>query len=146
MGCKVGEILWIVVRFNRNGKTGRQRGSRGRCRLVDKVFRLDIIKVSKAGSLSDGFVEQVTISGGVHLDDEGRKEDMHTEATHPNKATSPLALMGLQAVEGVSKVGDVETVANQYFFAFERYYRQSVADDRGEGVVPHIQMQRPDTR
>ncbi len=122
MGREVGEVLWIVIWFNRNGKMGRQGGSRGRCRLVDEVFWLDVIKASKVGSPSDGFVEQVAIGGGVHLDDEGRKEDMHTEVAHPNKATSPLALMGSQAVEGASKVGDVETVANQYCFAFERYY------------------------
>ena len=83
---------------------------------------MDIIKVSKAGSPSDGFVEQVAIGGGVHLDDEGRKEDMHAEAAHPNKATSSLALMGLQAIEGFLKVRDMETVANQYFLVIERYY------------------------
>jgi len=98
---------------------------------------LDVIKVSKAGSLSNGFVEQVAIDGGVDLKDEGRKEDMHIKAAHPNKATSTLALMGSQAVEGVSKVRDVKTVANQYFLAIERYYRQSMAGNRGEGVVPH---------
>ena len=66
---------------------------------------MDVIKVHKAGSLSDGFVEQVAIGGDVHLDDEGRKEDMHTKSAHPNKAASSLALMGSQAVEGVPKVG-----------------------------------------
>ena len=106
---------------------------------------MDVIKVSKVGSPSNGFVEQVAIGGGVHHDDEGRKEGMHTKVAHPNKATSLLALMGLQAVEGVSKVEDVETAANQYCFAFERYYCRPVADDRGKGVVPHIRMQRPDT-
>jgi hypothetical protein len=120
MGCKVGEAVRIVVRFDRSGETGRQRGSQEKCRLVDKVFWLDIIKVSKTGSPPDGFVEQVAISGGVHLDDEGRKEDVHAEATHPNKAASLLALMGSQAVEEVSKVRDVETVVNQYFLVVER--------------------------
>ncbi len=137
MGREVGEVVRIIVRFDHGGETSRQRGSRGRSRLVDEVFRLDLIKVRKAGSPSDGFVEQVAIGGGVHLDDEGRKEDVHTKSAHPNKAASSLALMGSQAVEGVPKVGDVETVANQYFLAVERYYCQSVAGDRGKGVVPH---------
>ena len=138
MGHKVGEAVCIVVRFDCSGDMGRQRGSRGRSRLVDKVSRLDVIKVRKTGSPSDGFVEQVAISGGVHLDDEGKEEDVHTGSAHPNKAASLLALMGSQAVEEVSKVRDVETVVNQYCLAVERYYCQSVAGDRGKGVVPHL--------
>jgi hypothetical protein len=98
---------------------------------------LDVSQVSKAGGPSDGFVEQVAIGGGVNLNDEGRKEDMHTEAAHPNKSASTLALMGSQTVEGVAKVRDVKTVAKQYFLAVERYYRRSMAGDRGKGVVPH---------
>jgi hypothetical protein len=62
---------------------------------------------------------------------------MHTEATHPNKSTSTLALMGTQAVEGVAKVRDVKTVAKQNFLAVKRYNRRTLAGDRGEGVVPH---------
>ncbi len=73
----------------------------------------------------------------VSTNDEGRKEDMHTEAAHPNKATSTLALMGSQAVKRVSKVRDMKAVANQYFLAVERYYCRAMASDRGEGAVPH---------
>ena len=137
MGSKVGEAVWIVIRFDHSGETGRQSGSRGRSRLADEVFWLDVIKVRKAGSPFDGFLEQVAIVGGVHLNDEGRKDNVHTEFAHPNKAASLLAVMGLQAVEGVSKVGDKETVANQYFLAVEIFYCRSVAGNRGEGVVPH---------
>ena len=137
MSRKIGVAVQIIVRFYRSGEMGRQRGSQGRCRLVDKVFWLVVIKVSKTSSPSDGFVEQVAIGGAVHLNDEGRKEDVHTKAAHPNKAASSLVLMGLQAVEGVSKVWDVETVAKLYFLAIERYYCQSVAGNRGKGVVPH---------
>ena len=95
MDHEVGEAVCIVVRFDCSGEMGRQRGSRGRSRLVDKVSRLDVIKFRKTGSPSDGFVEQVAISGGVHLDDEGKEEDVHTGSAHPNKAASSLALMGL---------------------------------------------------
>jgi len=98
---------------------------------------LDVIQVSQAGGLSNGFVEQVAIGGGVNLNDEGRKEDMHTKATHPNKPTSTLTLMGSQTVEGVAKVRNVKTVAKQNFLAVKRYYRRFMAGDRGEGVVPH---------
>ena len=137
MGRKVGEVVRIVVRFDHGEETSRQRGSQGRSRLVGEVFRLDVIKVCKVGSPSDGFVEQVAIGGDVHLDDEGRKEDVHTKSVHPNKAASLLVLMGSQAVEGVPKLGDMETAANQYVLAVERYYCQSVAGTRGKGVVPH---------
>jgi hypothetical protein len=137
MGHKFREAIRIIVWFNHSGETGRQRFSQGRSRLVDEVIWLDLIKVSKAGSPSDGSIEQVAIGGGVHLNDEGREEDVHIKATHPNKKASLLALMGSQAVEGFLKVGDMETVGNQYFLAVERYYRQSVAGNRGEGVVPH---------
>lgn len=132
-----GEVIRSVVRFDDSGVTGRQRSSRGRSGFVDEVFRLDVIQVRKAGGPSNGFVEQVAIGGGVNLNDEGRKEDMHTETTHPNKSASTLALMGTQAVEGVAKVRDVKTVAKQNFLAVERYNRRTLAGDRGEGVVPH---------
>jgi hypothetical protein len=137
MRREVGEVIRSVVRFDDSGETGRQRGSRGRSGFVDEVFRLDVIQVRKAGGPFNGFVEQVAIGGGVNLNDEGRKEDMHTEATHPNKSASTLALMGTQAVEGVAKVRDVKTVAKQNFLAVKRYNRRTLAGDRGEGVVPH---------
>ena len=137
MGCEVGEVIRSVVRFDHSGETGKQRGSRGRCGFVDEVFWLDVIQVGQAGGPSNGFVEQVAISGGVNLNDEGRKKDMHTEAPHPNKSASTLALMGSQTVEGDAKVRDVKTVLKQNFLAVKRYYRQSMAGDWGKGVVPH---------
>ena len=122
-----GEVIRSVVRFDDSGVTGRQRSSRGRSGFVDEVFRLDVIQVGQAGCPSNGFVEQVAIGGGVNLNDEGRKEDMHTKATHSNKSASTLALMGSQTVEGVAKVQNVKTVAKQNFLAVKRGSIWSVA-------------------
>ena len=127
MRREVGEVIRSVVRFDHSGETGRQRGSQGRSGFVDEVFRLDVIQVGQAGCPSNGFVEQVAIGGGVNLNDEGRKEDMHTEATHSNKSASTLALMGSQTVEGVAKVQNVKTVAKQNFLAVKRGSIWSVA-------------------
>ena len=124
-----GEVIRSVVRFDDSGVTGRQRSSRGRSGFVDEV---GVIQVRKAGGPSNGFVEEVAIGGGVNLNDEGRKEDMHTEATHPNKSASTLALMGSQTVEEVAKVQNVKTVAKQNFLAIKRYYRSAVAEDRSK--------------
>jgi len=127
MRREVGEVIRSVVRFDHSGETGRQRGSQGRSGFVDEVFWLDVIQVGQAGCPSNGFVEQVAIGGGVNLNDEGRKEDMHTEATHSNKSASTLALMGSQTVEGVAKVQNVKTVAKQNFLAIKRGSIWSVA-------------------
>jgi hypothetical protein len=47
------------------------------------------------------------------LNDERRKEDVETQAVHSNEATSTLALMGAEAVQGISKVGNMETIPDQ---------------------------------
>jgi hypothetical protein len=65
-------------------------------------------------------VVKVAVGCRVHFDDERRKEHVETQAVHSNEATSTLALMGAEAVQGISKVRDMETVPDQNLLPIER--------------------------
>jgi hypothetical protein len=69
--------------------------------------------------MPDWSVMKVAVGCRVHFDDEGRKEHMETQAVHSNEATSVLALMGTEAVQGISKVGNMETISDQNRFPFK---------------------------
>jgi hypothetical protein len=43
-----------------------------------------------------------------------------TQAIHSNEATSALALMGVEAVQGISKVGNMETISDQNLLPIQR--------------------------
>jgi hypothetical protein len=57
-------------------------------------------------------VVKVAVGCCVHFDDERRKEHVETQAIHSNEATSALALMGAEAVQGISKVKNMETISD----------------------------------
>ncbi len=56
----------------------------------------------------------------VNFDDEHRKEDVETQAIHSNEATSTLGLMGTEAVQGISKVGNMETIPDKNLLPIQR--------------------------
>jgi hypothetical protein len=58
---------------------------------------------------------QMAVRSRVHLNNKGWEEDMHAKAVHPDMAASALTLMCPQAVEGVAKIGHVETIPNKDF-------------------------------
>jgi hypothetical protein len=43
-----------------------------------------------------------------------------TQTIHSNEATSALALMGVEAVQGISKVGNMETIPDQNLLPIQR--------------------------
>ena len=101
MGHEGNPILIIVIRFNCGwGLIGTGR----RCRrgLDRQELGLDVIEVGKTACPSDWGVAKVAVGGGVDLHDKGREEDMHAETVHANKSTSPLSLVGPEAVKGVA--------------------------------------------
>jgi hypothetical protein len=68
----------------------------------------------------------------VHFDDERRKEDVETQAVHSNEATSTLVLMGAEAVQGISKVGDMETIPDQNLLPIQRDDGGTIPADWGK--------------
>jgi len=91
-------VIWFNCGWSLIG-TGR------RCRqgLDRQELRLDVIEVGKTACPSNWGVAKVAVGGGVNLHDKGREEDMHAETVvHANKSTSPLSLMGPEAVKGVA--------------------------------------------
>ena len=61
------------------------------------------------------------------------EEDVHAKAMHPNMVISMLTLMCPQAVEGVAKIGHVETISNKDFFlVVERDNSRSLSDNYGK--------------
>ncbi len=56
----------------------------------------------------------------VHFDDERWKEHIETQAIHSNEATSALTLMGAEAVQGISKVRNMETIPDQNLLPVQR--------------------------
>ncbi len=47
----------------------------------------------------------MAVGGGVDFNDERWEEGVHSQALHPDKATSMLTLMGAETVEGLRRVG-----------------------------------------
>ncbi len=68
----------------------------------------------------------------VQLDDERRKEHVETQAVHSNEATSTLALMGAEAVQGISKVRDMETIPDKNFLPIQRDDGGTIPTDWGK--------------
>ena len=73
----------------------------------------------------------MAVGGGVDFNDERWEEGVHSQALHPDKATSMLTLMGAETVEGVAKGGDMEALHNQDAFAI--YGNDSRAGAKDEG-------------
>ena len=95
------DIQISIIRFNCGWSligTGRRR----RQGLDRQELGLDVVEVGKTACPSNWGVAKVAVGGGVNLHDKGREEDMHAETVHANKSTSPLSLMGPEAVKGVA--------------------------------------------
>jgi hypothetical protein len=56
-------------------------------------LRLDIIQVREACTPSDGYIVQVTVRGGIHLQYKSWEENMHPKTRHTNEVISSLTLM-----------------------------------------------------
>ncbi len=65
-------------------------------------------------------VVKVAIGCHVHFDDECWKEHMEIQEIHSNEATSALTLMGAEAVQGISKLGNMETIPDQNLLPVQR--------------------------
>ncbi len=74
----------------------------------------------------------MAVGGGVDLNNEKWEEDVHSQALHPDKATSMLTLMGAETVEGVAKGGDMEALPNQDAFAIDGNDSRAGAKDGGK--------------
>ena len=93
---------WIIfIGFN-SSRSVVETGRHGRRGLSTLKFGLYIIEVGKAALTSNRGVTKVAIGGRVNLYNKGRKEDMHAKTVHSNETTSPLALVGPEAVKGVA--------------------------------------------
>jgi hypothetical protein len=77
-------------------------------------------------------IVKVAVDCHVHFDYERRKEHMEIQAIHSNEATSTLALMGAEAVQGVSKVGDMETIPDQNLLPIQRDDGRTIPMDWGK--------------
>jgi hypothetical protein len=75
---------------------------------------------------------KVAVGCRVHFDDEHRKEHVETQAAHSNEATSALALMGAEAVQGISKVGNMETTPDQNLLPIQRDDGSTIPVDWGK--------------
>ena len=74
----------------------------------------------------------MAVGCGVNLNDERWEEDIHSQALHPDKATSMLTLKGAETVEGVAKGGNMEALPNQDAFAIDGNDSRAGAKDGGE--------------
>ena len=95
------DILIIVIGFN-GGRSVVETGRHSRRGLINQKFGLYVIEGGKAAFASNWGVTKVAVGGRVNLYDKGRKEDMHAKTVHSNETTSPLALVGPEAVKGVA--------------------------------------------
>jgi hypothetical protein len=77
-------------------------------------------------------IVKVAINCRVHFDDECRKENVETQVAHSNEATSGLMLMGAEAVQGISKVRNMETIPDQYLLLIQRDDGGTIPTDWGK--------------
>ncbi len=56
----------------------------------------------------------------IHFDDELKKELVETQAIHSNEARFTLMLMDAEAVQGISKVRNMETILDQNLLLIQR--------------------------
>ena len=82
--------------------------------------------------MTDWSVVKMAVGCHVHFDDERRKEDVETQAVPSNEATSMLALMGAKAVQGISKVGNMETIPDQNLLLIQRDDGSTIPADWGK--------------
>ena len=82
--------------------------------------------------MTDWSIVKVAVGCPVHFNDECRKEHVETQAVHSNEATSTLALMGAEAVQGISKVGDMETIPDQNLLPVQRDDGVTIPTDWGK--------------
>ena len=74
----------------------------------------------------------MAISCRVHFDDEHWKEHVESQAVHSNRATSDLTLMGMEAVQGISKVRNIETIPDQNLLPIQRDDGGTIPTDWGK--------------
>ena len=77
-------------------------------------------------------IHEVAVGGSVDLNDERWEEDVHSQALHPDKATSMLTLMGAETEEGIVKGEDMEAIPNQDAFAIDGNDSRAGAKDGGK--------------
>jgi hypothetical protein len=85
-------------------------------------------------------VVKVTVSCCVHFDDEHKKEHVETQAVHSNEATSVLALMVAEAAQGISTVGDMETIPDQNFLPIQWDDGETIPMDWSKWVIAHADL------
>ena len=82
--------------------------------------RLDVSQIFEGGLVTNWFVAEVTIFGGIDCKNKCWKIDEETpQAVVANKTTTTLSKMFAEAVEGGAERWDMEDISNENHFAIE---------------------------
>jgi hypothetical protein len=120
-------VVVVVIRFNsgwrqRNRQCGQSRHLWWECWLY-------VVEFWEARLTTDWSIVKVSVSCRAHFNDEHRKEHVETQAVHSNEATSMLVLMGMEAVQWISKVRNMETIPDQNLLPIQRDDGRSIPMD-----------------
>ena len=102
---------------------------------------LDVIEVFQGCLVTDGFVAEMTIFGGIDCQNKSWKIYKQTpQAVITNESTTALSEMFAKAVEGGAKRWDMEDIPNENLFAIEGYDGSSGTEDWGQRLISHANV------
>ena len=82
--------------------------------------------------MTNWIIVKMAVDCCVNFDDEHKKEHVETQAVHSNEATSTQTLMSVEAVQRITKVGNMETIPDQNLLPIQKDDGSTIPTDWGK--------------